>query len=652
MGSGATALKNKFSRNNGDAYKPVNEGGGSAEYEEAAEWQTDSGFAPADHEDTGFPGEAVTEPWTNPDWARDEDPAVFTNENPPFSLDHTRPKEDDDSDPEWDRRRGFEDDLQMSSAAMHRQISCGSNGPLDVEEPDPYLDLIQHRLYHGVDPFKYLTNAWLEGEEPKALFGDNVYLKMGIGTPDDIGSKPETTEQKAAREAAEEAEKKKAFEKEADILRMEELVTDKGDGWKLWLRGRDFRSEFKVQPQLTKSEEKAEEFKEKHGNTMYQERPKPRPRTISMNKTKHKWVRAPVDTREPKGQMVCWRADFVSQALTDATTLGLERPTIAAEKLRELARKDWQMIDLFYWYVEAVDLDGNRELWSPTFVGYLWEYWQRSFFGDAVRMSEAALEDLAASERYAGLEPLGITEGLFPRKPVEWPKKIWRPPVMKVPEALFKRIEQPGLPPLPLRFQHNLVCKDGQLERNIATNLDGSEAWDAMLGTSSRLQAAARAALRNEKVEAALQEERAERKVIRDALEAKRLVAEAAAEYEATKVEAAAKRQSLREERAAAGEDEKASDKSSEEEEEKVVVKSRRVKALKGADKLNEMKKKKKDEAIAKAKAKKGGAKDNGQASSTEDEAPKAKAKPKPKPKRAKAKPKGKAGSNMPMMIM
>jgi len=184
--------------------------------------------------------------------------------------------------------------------------------------------------------------------------------------------------------------------------------------------------------------------------------------------------------------------------------LKLERPHITADKMRELARKDWDVLDLFYWHVETVDLDGNRELWSPTFVGFVWEYWQRSGFGDHVRQSEINLEGLASSENCEGLIPDGLSGGLFPRKAVEWPKPHWKKPTLTIPADIFHIDSQPELPPLPRRFQHNLPYKEGPLEHSLAKALDGTEAWDAMLGTSDRLQGAARSMLRQESRAAAI----------------------------------------------------------------------------------------------------------------------------------------------------
>merc|ERR1712093_461499 len=57
----------------------------------------------------------------------------------------------------------------------------------------------------------------------------------------------ESPSQRMERETQEaEKEHQKEFQ-EHEMMRMVELVNDKGDGWKLWLRGRDPRSEFKIQ---------------------------------------------------------------------------------------------------------------------------------------------------------------------------------------------------------------------------------------------------------------------------------------------------------------------------------------------------------------------------------------------------------------------
>ena len=36
---------------------------------------------------------------------------------------------------------------------------------------------------------------------------------------------------------------------------------------------------------------------------------------------------------------------FVKEAVTDANLLGMERPTIASETMRECARRDWNVIE-------------------------------------------------------------------------------------------------------------------------------------------------------------------------------------------------------------------------------------------------------------------------------------------------------------------
>lgn len=171
---------------------------------------------------------------------------------------------------------------------------------------------------------------------------------------------------------------------------------------------------------------------------------------------------------------------------------------------------------MFYWHVEAVDLDGNRELWSPTFVGFLWEYWQRSHFGDHVCMPEKDLLAQAEAEGFKGL-PCGVSKELFARKPVEWPKPVYKPPRFAVPSEFHKHMERPDLPPLPARFPHRLIYKENcPLETGLARNLDGTEAWDAMLGASNRLQAAARNVLHSEKLGAAAERALASRHEAKD----------------------------------------------------------------------------------------------------------------------------------------
>jgi len=208
---------------------------------------------------------------------------------------------------------------------------------------------------------------------------------------------------------------------------------------------------------------------------------------------------------------MCWRMDFVLNAKIDADVLKLERPTIRADKFRELARLDWSIMDMFYYYVEAVDLDGNRELWSPTFVGFLWEYWQRSQLGQHVGISENGLKKLAQDEYLVGLKAtMGLQGGLFRRKAVEWPKPIWKPPYVKVDPKVFHILDQPHLPPIPRRMPGSVPYKDGPLEEALASRFEGTEGWDSMVGTSDRLQAAARSMLRSDKLVAETARLRAE----------------------------------------------------------------------------------------------------------------------------------------------
>merc|ERR1712232_1438219 len=263
-----------------------------------------------------------------------------------------------------------------------RSLVDGPDWSLPPKENNIYKELIKHQLYFRPDPFRFLTDDWLEGGEKAEP--EDIEQPMETPREEDL-----TAEQKKERDAREEQRRKAEEFRLAEIERTDELLADVGDGWKLWLRGRDFRSEFKLATE------------EDH---------KPRKEKV----------------QKKSGEMLCWRADFVHVAREDANLVGLERPTIAAEALRELARKDWDNIERFYWHLEAVDLDGNRELWSPTFVGYLWEYWQRSkmaddVFAHDVCMSESELMEEARTEiREQGLE-LDLSRGLFLRKPVEWP---------------------------------------------------------------------------------------------------------------------------------------------------------------------------------------------------------------------------------------
>lgn len=125
-------------------------------------------------------------------------------------------------------------------------------------------------------------------------------------------------------------------------------------------------------------------------------------------------------------------------------------------------------------------------------------------------LSEAELEAAANAEDMQGL-PTRLRavderheDGLFQRKKVDWPKPVYKPPKLKVPKAFYKFVEQPNLPPLPTRFQHNLFYEDTPLETGLTSHLEGTEALDAMLGTSDRLQSAARSVLRAEKFAAGI----------------------------------------------------------------------------------------------------------------------------------------------------
>jgi len=400
----------------------------------------------------------------------------------------------------------------------------GPDWALPQEEPDPYKDMLQYQLYHRPDPFRLLSNDWLEGVGPKEDFDFNEDADEALVDliTEHLREGQESPSQRMEREAQEaEKEHQKEFQ-EHEMMRMVELVNDKGDGWKLWLRGRDFRSEFKIQD--PKDFSKRGPNRSATEELIAQEKAKiKKPRKVKGKK----WIRAPTDAREPKGELMCWREDFVDEARTDANLLGLERPTIPADKMRELARLDWENINKFYWYVEAVNLDGDRELWSPCFVGYLWEYWKRSQFGDHVAMAEAQLEAQAKSEGLRGLMPTGLSEGLFMRKPVDWPKPIWKPPYLKIKPEVFHIVDKPDLPPLPRRFQNNLFYKNTELERNLERNLRGTEAWDAMVGTSDRLQAAGRRVLQGEKFAAALAIKKAEAQARREFEEEERRRAEA-----------------------------------------------------------------------------------------------------------------------------
>lgn len=539
----------------------------------------------------------------------------------------------------------FDDNTRYGEKRLSPKGFSMAEGELPAKELDDFVEFVQYQLYYRPDPFQFLTNEWLDGAEAKP---DNIYdleaKEFDLVEADHPAVEGEHKSKEQKEKEAERAKQK--AEREAEVERIDELLNDQADGWKLWLRGRDFRSEFKVQPSISKEEEKLKDFRAREKAAV---RP---PRRVNGKS----WVRAPVDAREPKGRTICWRADFAKEARTDANLLGLERPTMAAEQVRELARKDWGALDMFYWHVEVVDLDGNRELWSPTFIGFIWEYWKRSMLADHVALYEDQLEAQAKREGLKDLLPEGLSDGLFPRKPVEWPKPIWKPPYVNVPSDVFHIIDRPALPPIPSRFQHHLFYKDGPLEKKLTKALVGSEGLDSMLGTSDRLQAAARAMLRSEAIQTAKDKIWAEANA--------EAIAEAAEQREAE--EAAKKRL---EQGLAAEESESSSDSSDEDAEEEVQVKSKYRKAALGSISALTRAKAKGKPKQGKKEAKQGqkakaSSPEHHKSSAPAHDTPEPQAKAKTKAKaRAKSKMSaltkqrggmkgGSAGSNMPMMMM
>merc|ERR1712232_838935 len=92
-----------------------------------------------------------------------------------------------------------------------RSLVDGPDWSLPPKENNIYKELIKHQLYFRPDPFRFLTDDWLEGGEK---------------------AEPEDIEQPMETRKAEEF-------RLAEIERTDELLADVGDGWKLWLRGRD-----------------------------------------------------------------------------------------------------------------------------------------------------------------------------------------------------------------------------------------------------------------------------------------------------------------------------------------------------------------------------------------------------------------------------
>lgn len=379
----------------------------------------------------------------------------------------------------------------------------------------PVRDLCQAVLYLRGDPFKFYTAEWLESgiKKTERELDHEAFLdelldeeENRIATQEkekekdenreqtsEKGSKDSLTEEERAlgeeeRRIQEELEARRREFKEAEESRKLSLLR-RSPGWVEWLRARNPKGVFRVQTtrhdRLTKLRSRASVQIAVPLGLSYRSRFRGCP-----------WFCAPLHARDPDGPAVCWSAPFVEEARMAAEALGLERPVVTqlqAKRATQVYPDNWKH---FRWHLPVVDLVGEMQLWSPSFIWFIGEHWTRSGRRDYVRLPEDEFMAEAAKDGHniAELFPRGASWLEEFKERAERLQAPWvapKPTLVPVPLAA-RSVEPPELPSLPLSLQVPNPYKADAVEQRLQETMAGVEGWDAWVGKSA-FKAAAKA---------------------------------------------------------------------------------------------------------------------------------------------------------------
>lgn len=257
--------------------------------------------------------------------------------------------------------------------------------------------------------------------------------------------------------------KKKAMEaagKETEKQRLIDLRTNpKFDGFKDWLRARDWRSEICTAPRLRQREQERQKTIPVRAAT-----PPPMPEGIP------KWFRTPPlaasfsseamalrggpEAGEPQIEDAstwwCWREDFVSEVLLVAQGRGVTIPVVPLKAAQKAFRRNPAFAFAMRQHVEAVAVDGTRQLWSPVFLQSLDALRTSSLYTGSdkeVRLSAADVE-----QKYMREFPATSSSELpLRRAPLYVKPKLETLPKADLCRQMVEEMDDrpPGPPPLP-----------------------------------------------------------------------------------------------------------------------------------------------------------------------------------------------------------
>eukprot|EP00928_Gymnodinium_smaydae_P033317 TRINITY_DN238_c1_g2_i1.p1 TRINITY_DN238_c1_g2~~TRINITY_DN238_c1_g2_i1.p1 ORF type:complete len:598 (-),score=174.10 TRINITY_DN238_c1_g2_i1:539-2332(-) len=239
----------------------------------------------------------------------------------------------------------------------------GGPNMIKEEEPpmrDPIPALIYQKLWiHdvGMKP-EYLLKKADESDQEDEDEEEEEEEKEDDEEKSDVDSvlADEEAEKKKAREEA-----KREFEA-SEKQRIAELRNDpKLQGYAVWLTARENRHELCDARRLR---EKAE----------YKKRLFPDPVEIPPVEGQN-WFKAPEFAgnlaAKVEASWWCWNAEFVSEVLLVAQAHQLRLPVVDLKAAQRAFRKRPELAYAFRRHVEAVSLDGTRQLWSDVFLQLL-----------------------------------------------------------------------------------------------------------------------------------------------------------------------------------------------------------------------------------------------------------------------------------------
>lgn len=294
--------------------------------------------------------------------------------------------------------------------------------------------LVQANLYPRRNVFATFTENWLAGSPE--------YNSMDMYDQETRDERPSP------------------WDDPAEIMRRRDLAAT-NQGHLAWLRARDLRAELVVQPARPPKAEPSEPSKSMPSKTMPDINVAPR-----ASPSKDIWLRvSPVPlgikpmaqtAGAPDPDPMCWRADFVLEALYLTDAMQIRHPIIEVASLRRVAQKNPAALEEARGRSEVVGSNGRRELWSARFLGFLEALRKsRSLVPDSPVVRKA-LRELSREVTFPKFDPLFELSSPSARR-----KKLPAPDGFK--EWLRQERPAPFKPEVPVQLPYQVSYRQDEL---------------------------------------------------------------------------------------------------------------------------------------------------------------------------------------------